>query len=185
MPRFVRLVATALLALASAAAFSQNLPYGVNGKIGLLAQPKVKKELKITKDQDKAVQKMLADPASFGTSLNMEYMTKDADAKLVDVLEPAQSARLQELWFQDNDLLVLRLPEVGAMFSLSEDVQSKVTEIAKQADADKLAIFQKPTNSSEKKLKEIKAAAVLKIKELLTAEQQAAWTLALGKPFKF
>lgn len=158
---------------------------GVSGKVTLVAQPKVKKELKITRDQDKKIQAVLADPATFGTSLNMVYMTEAADTMLEELLEPEQKLRLNGLWYQQNGELVLRLPAVAESFHISDEQAAAIESIAKECDDASMALFQKPGRDTQKKVTELKAAASAKIHSLLTTEQAEAWKLALGKPFKF
>jgi len=183
-----RAILSLLVAFAVQAGFAQYVMYGVEGKIAVVLLPEVKKELKLTRDQEKAITKVMEDEVNSFSSLsvNREYLTVDLDEKIAPILDEQQAQRLEELWFQRNGRLILRLPVVAERFKIEPDVHAKLQAIARATDAKILDRLQKNRGRSlPKEVRALKDAASNEIAALLTPEQESAWQSANGKPFKF
>lgn len=167
------------------------MPTGLTGKIVLLGLNEVKREVRLTSDQDKKVQKLFKsaqeDFASLGLP-DMHYMTRGLDKKLDQILESAQLQRLGELFLQVNGLLTLSEADVCSSLGISDTTKSEVQKLIKQHDREamsKLMDVQKTRKLDKKKLDE----SIKKINEslnlLLTDDERTKWKVLQGKPFKF
>ncbi|MCC6403957.1 MAG: hypothetical protein IT207_08095 [Fimbriimonadaceae bacterium] len=177
-----------LVAFAVQAGFAQSLMYGVEGKIAVVLLPEVKKELKLTRDQEKAITKAMEEETNSFSSLsvNREYLTIGLDEKITPILDEKQAQRLEELWFQRNGRLILRLQVVAARFKIEQEVHAKIQAIARATDAKILEQLQMNRGRSlPKEIRALKDAASNEIAALLTPEQESAWQSANGRPFKF
>ena len=185
-------VLCALLAALAPAPQSAMMPIGLTGKFLMLHMEQVKKELKVTKEQDKAVAKLFEtvskDPSSMGMSMDMHYMTRSLDAMIAPLLDEAQNKRLQELFLQYNGLLAVTEKEVVTALGLSEEVQAKATAIVKKHDRDAMTTLMETRKTHKvdtKHLKEIDEMAKADLTALLTAEQNEKWKTLVGAPFTF
>ncbi|MBS1723882.1 MAG: hypothetical protein JSS66_13120 [Armatimonadetes bacterium] len=172
-------------------ALCQHMMPGLNGKIVLLAMLEVKKELKLTKQQEDQIreiqQKAQKDPTGFGMP-DMHYMLKPIDVKVVEVLDEGQRARLQELWLQDNGPLAISEPSVAATLELDEATTGKVKEIGKEFDRasmDLLMAVQRTHKMDKPAMEKLQKDTNDKILALLSEGQLKKWQEMLGKPFKF
>lgn len=168
------------------------MPIGITGKIQLISYPSIKKELKVTKDQDKQIQSMLTSLQASGaagfSSFNPVYISKEIDTKLDELLTDVQRARLKELWYQANGFFMLRLPGPAEEIHLEAEAAAKVIAICEAHDEEVTELMmQSQRNGSklkgmlEAKRKEYQS----KVEALLNEDQKKAWTGLLGKPFKF
>lgn len=182
----------ALGAFGNALPQTLNMPIGITGKTQLISYPSIKKELKVTKDQEKQTQSMLTSlqtsgAAGFG-SFDAVYIYKEIDAKLDELLTEVQRARMKELWYQANGYFMLRLPGPEAEIHLDSETAAKVIAICESHDeevAELLAEAQRHASKLKGMMEAKRKEYQSKVEALLSVEQKDAWTSLLGKPFKF
>ena len=152
----------------------------------------VKKEIKLTKEQGKQIEALLKDaqkdPSSLGGMMDMHYMTKSLDKKLVTVLDDPQNLRLQQLFLQSNGLVALSEPEVSSELKLTDEASTEVQAVIKAFDKAQMSLMmdvQKTRKIDQKKMDGLRAQAEADISALLSQEQREVWKAMLGEPFKF
>lgn len=170
----------------------QAMPFGLTGKLMLLQAKEVKREIRLTKEQEKAVSNFMdqaqKDPNQFGASFDLHYPTRSLDVKATESLEPDQKARLQQLFLQINGLLALSEKDVSDLLGLPDESLSTVKSRIKAYDKESMALLmdvQKTRKLDKKKMKELRETALAELAKLLTTEQTLKWTTILGEPFKF
>ena len=180
-----------LLVLCSAA-LGQQMPIGTTPRMMLAMSPDVKKEIKLTKDQEKKILTAMQDFAKsaqsgqFGAGFNMANPMAAMDPLLEPILNDAQKQRLEELFIQLNGGYALTDPKVAAALELADGQKEQVEAIDKEATEELTGML-----SSVKSNKDLKAAKAKhkefgeKIRALLTAEQAAKFVAMQGKAFKF
>ena len=186
---YVRSFALALVVSITGLAIGQPTSIGLTGKTMLLAANEVKKELKLTKDQEKQIQGMMNDaqknPAKYA-SMDMTYMTRGMDKEVVTFLTVEQNARLNELFWQFNGLFALSEPELCTALSLSEEVRAQAQTLVRaynKATTDEF--ISSKGRPDKKKLETLKSEAVKSLEGLLTPSDLDKWKEVQGKPFKF
>jgi Spy/CpxP family protein refolding chaperone len=186
------LLATSLLAFGLAAA---QTGFGMKGRLMIVMMPDAKKELKITREQDKQIQEAIkkADAeiraGGLPAGMNMMDMMNPMammDPILVPILDDVQKIRLEELFLQVNGGHALTDATVAAAMELDDDQKAQIKAIKAEASQDLLSRMsglrsQSAANELKKKQKEFgdKMLAVLR------PEQAAKFETAKGKPFKF
>ena len=187
-----RLTQSILFLLAVASCPAQMMPMGLTAKAMLVQIPEIKKELKVTKDQSKEIQKLMtdlqADPSLLGGRPNMHYTMKGFDLQIVKVLDEGQNARLFEIFLQENGFLCLTEPEVSEKLGLKPEVLEKAVALIDKLMDDEMAVFAEAQKSKKYDLKQIdtlKAQAQKDIAALLNEEETKTWETMKGKPFKF
>ncbi len=166
-------------------------PYGITGKMMLLQLPEVKKEIKLTKDEDKQIQELMkqvqADPMSMAGSIDLHYMTKGIDAKAVQILQDDQKSRLEEIWYQANGLFALSEDEAAVPLGLSQEVRTKIGEISTDHDKKSMDLMMNARSNMHGLQKALDAndkQAIDAITALLTPQQIEKWKTMQGKPCK-
>lgn len=181
-------IVVAVVCLLSSSVNAQGF-MGVSGKIEILLIPTAKKELKITKEQDKAIQLAMkdADKSENLAGLDFKYPTKNMDAKLDAVLNDEQRLRMKQLWYQRNGYFVLQLSEPAAELKLTDEQASQVATICSDKDSAAMELISggKVGSNIIKKMKAVAKEYEVKIAAILTEEQKTAWTTLIGKPFRF
>lgn len=184
-----RLIA-ALAVLLPATMFAQ-MPFGIDSRTMMVAKPEVKKEVKVTKEQEKKVQALIAEfqtnaQAGNMSGFNMMNPLGSIDPKLVDVFDETQQARIEELFLQSNDGFALTDDKVAATMAVTED-QRKVIKSESQAGFTTLiGMMQKARSKGDfNKLKAERKRLAEQLKAHLTPEQAAKFEELKGKPFKF
>lgn len=187
-----RLSSVALLLALVVSSFAQMMPMGLTGKMMLVAMPEVKKELKITKEQDKKIKETIeqfrTDPTLTKTLPDMHYTTREMDKKVVEHLDEAQRARLLELFIQENGYICLTEKEVSEPLALPKETQEKAEEIIDKLMSDVMASLMESQKEGKIDMKAIdgfKKQAQADIKALMSPEQEERWKAMQGKPFKF
>jgi hypothetical protein len=171
---------------------AQATGYTSSTRFMMLMQPDVRKEIKLSKDQDKAIQEFLknaqSNPSSMAGVMNMN-MVNPAGALPEPVsskFEASQLQRLEELFLQFNSGLALMDPAVAKALELTEEQSAKVNEIGYEAGAEvQKLMMNMRSQSAANKLKETRKAYAEKLLEILTAGQKAKFVEMSGKPFKF
>jgi hypothetical protein len=189
--RAVTVFAWTLWACAFATA-QMSVPFGLTGKTVLLAMNEVKKEVRLTKEQSRQIEALFKDgqrdPNSLGATMDMHYMTKSLDKKVVALLDGSQNIRLQQLFLQANGMVALSEPEVASGLRLSDETLAQVKALIKAFDKAQMSAMmdvQKTRKIDQKKLDGLRAQAEADISALLSQEQRDAWKAMLGEPFKF
>ena len=180
-----------LLVLATAAfATAQRSPTGTTNRLMLTMMPDVKKELKISKDQDKKIQeavKTMQEQAEAG-QIRIDFTDPMAsmDVDFTTILDDAQKARLEELFVQYNGGFALADPKVVTALGLSEDVVAQVKSIKGAASRELLQVMSQARSTSAVKAADKKREEFsLQMLALLTDEQKAKFETMKGKAFKF
>ncbi|MCE9559027.1 MAG: hypothetical protein K8R88_08760 [Armatimonadetes bacterium] len=173
----------------SITAGAQLMPMGLTGAMMLLAMPEVKKEVRLTKAQEKQIQEITKEleknPGQFGM-FDMHYLTRPIDLKVVSILEPPQSARIRELFWQFNGLLALSETDLCEALGLSDSVKSSAKALIKTHDKVVMDEMMARKGKFDKKaLKALGEKTALALEALLTPEQVETWKTLQGKPFKF
>src|SRR5687767_7882361 len=118
-----------LLLVASALSMAQRMPFGGTSRLMITMMPDVKKELKITKDQDKKVQeriKKITEDMQKGIVPPGFSFTEGPDISFDDILDETQRARLEELFIQSNGGFALADAKVATKIGLTEEQSAKV-----------------------------------------------------------
>ncbi|MEA2552877.1 MAG: hypothetical protein QOJ65_1053 [Fimbriimonadaceae bacterium] len=184
LPRIVLLA----FAFASCLANAQFNLAGPAAKMTVLMNPDVQKELKLSGDQKKQLQKILKDATSnptaamSGTMMPGDFMSA-MDAKFLAVLDEPQTTRLTELWVQYEGPCVLKDKVVAEKVGLKDDQPSKIAEIWGAYEQEFMEGMRSPSGS--KGLKKKRKAANEATLAILTAEQAATYEAMKGKEFKF
>lgn len=193
MTTLTRFVLTALAAVTlSAAGHAQGFNMGMPmPKLGVLMQPDVKKELKITKDQEKKLkeitQKMSANPGTPSPGAPGSGMFGGIDKDLPELLTPDQMKRLNELWIQHEGAFVLNLEEISKPLEITDDQKSKISEAVAAYNDKLMEAMQRGIRSKGdvNKIKAFQAEAEKAILAVLTEAQSKKFTEMQGKKFKF
>lgn len=158
-------------------------------KMMTLMLPEVKKELKITKDQDKqlnqSMKEMQKNPSAMmgsGETL-MDGVDKDLEA----ILSPEQYSRLVELWIQHEGPIVLHRKSLRTKLEVSEEQGEKLDAAHVEMQQAVQAIMMKGIRSKgdANKLKAVQDDFGKKALAILTPAQAEKFTAMQGKPFKF
>ena len=185
-----RIIAPALLLLAAAICPAQRSMIGATSRLMLTMSPDVKKELKVTKDQDKKIQEamkvMQAELQSGSRQIDLSDPMGSMDLDLTPILDPAQRTRLEELYLQANSGYALADPKVAAALALTDEQKEKAATAKSEATTELMKLMgEMRSNSAVKALKKRQLELGDKMLEILTAEQKTKLETLKGKPFKF
>lgn len=162
--------------------------FGIQSKTVLIGRPEVKKEIGLTRDQEKALRDLLRESgaAQISVGASIEYPLRAIDLKIEGLLDSAQKSRLHALFLQANGECALRLQEEAKRLGLDDERHRQIREIAQRADADCLERLQKSQGRiNTREFESIRTAANAKIRQMLSAEQLDQWKRQLGAEFKF
>jgi hypothetical protein len=179
------------------------------GKPLLLANPKVKQEIKLTAEQDRRIHQVLREvldkyePELRKGKLDRERLlkvgleaiqeTRDClNQALPDILRPDQLQRLDQIQIQVNGILSFKRPDVQKKLKLTltqklqilkigGELKQQIDEIIKEASDAPL----RKAPAALQKARELKNAATEKAVETLTNEQKKLWKEMNGEPFDF
>jgi len=172
----------------------------------LVGMPEVKKELKLTGDQNKkigAIQKEFQKKTDEATKMPkggqdlsaMMAMSKtlaeaedNASKAIVDTLNPGQAKRLTEIQIQVSGPTCLFEPEMQKGLALTDDQISKVDEIKAGEASKMMEVFQasqggRDPKAMQKKMKEVRAERDANLLKILSPEQTKKLTDLQGPPF--
>jgi hypothetical protein len=177
------------------------------GKPLLLANPKVKQEIKLTEEQDSRIRKIIREAANkyepefrkagldrerlLKVSLEAIQQTRERLNKaLPDILTPDQMQRLDQIQIQDNGILCFKRPDVQKKLKLTlrqkleilkigGDLKQQIDAVIKDASSAPL----RKAPAAIQKAKELKNAATEKAVQTLTSEQKKIWKDMNGEPF--
>jgi hypothetical protein len=186
-----------VLALALSTVQAQAQIPGINlgftkPKITVLMLPEVKEELKLTKQQDKAVQASLkSKQGGLGSTpisgFGGQGIMGALDSDLPSILTPEQLTRLNELWIQHEGAVVLEIEEIAKALKLTEDQRGKIEDLVKQFRHTQLEMMRGGLGSQGdmKKIETLQAETDKKILAVLTEAQLKMFGEMQGKTFKF
>ncbi len=186
-------VLIALLAISIAGyATSQRNPMGLTARIMLISDPSVKKEVKISKDQDKAIQNLLTTGAEemktkLPDGFDMMNPLAHLEPKLLTILSPEQMLRLDGIYMQANNGFSLSDARIAALLKLTEAQAEQVaagTKAAQEAMMESMTSG-KVSNSTMKNMAKKRIEDGQNLLKILDEAQTKIFNDALGKPFKF
>lgn len=180
-----------LIATLPAAMQNQGFNMGFLGSKFIIATtPDSKKELKITKEQDKKLQELLkgGPTGGFGgQAMGSGEMFAPFDKELPTILDTDQMKRLTELWIQREGPLVLSADEVAKPLELSDEQRAAIRSFY-DAYIEKMGAQMEKGISSRgdiNKIKKQQAEAEKAVLAVLTPDQAAKFEAMKGKKFKF
>jgi hypothetical protein len=176
------------------------------GKPLLLANPKVKQEIKLTEEQDNRIRNIIREarnkyePEVRKAGLDRDRLlkvgleaiqeTRDRINKaLPDILTPEQLQRLDQIQIQANGIISFKRPDVQKKLKLTltqkleilkigGDLKQQIDEVIKDASSAPL----RKAPAAIQKAKELKNAATEKAVQTLTGEQKKTWKEMNGEP---
>ncbi len=165
--------------------FSTGMP---GPKLMVLMLPEAKKELKLTKEQDKKLDTMVQNlKPDFAGLTPGKSLFDGIDREIGTILDEKQHARLVELWIQREGAFVLLLDEIADRLELAADQKSKLSEIAGAYSGKLMEAMQKGLRSRAdvKKIQDMQAEHEKQMIALLTEAQAAKFEQMKGKKFTF
>ncbi len=166
----------------------------------LLAQGDFKKELKLAKDQDKAISEVLKNhqkelaviskkaqqnPMDMSSFKDMDLLDERTNLAISQALKPDQAVRLRQHQFQVMDYGAYYEADMQAMLELTAEQKTKIDEFKAGESSRKLGIFQKTSGSgltkAFKKLREESQGILI---GMLTTDQVVKYKAALGPECK-
>jgi hypothetical protein len=175
----------------------------------LLANSRVKQEIKLTQDQDDRILKILNEarekyePEFRKAGLDRDRLMKVGlesiqetrnriNKALPDILKPDQLQRLDQIQLQVNGIISFKRPAVQEKLKLTltqklqilkigTDLKQQIDEVIKDASSAPL----RRAPAAIQKSKELKNAATDKAVATLTSEQKKTWKEMNGEPFDF
>jgi Spy/CpxP family protein refolding chaperone len=182
-----------------AAAQAQGPQRGGAGSAGLLMNPSVKKELKLTDDQLTKIQDALGkvqdkhkdDFARFREmSVDerrkmMRSISEDYNKAVASVLDEKQMKRFKQIQWQIAGVGALEDPEVQKTLKLSEDQQKKLAAVFEDANKKMQDLFKSGNvEGKREEFEKLRKDAEDKANNVLTDEQKKQWKEMQGEPFK-
>ena len=119
---------------------------------------------------------------------------KIAYEELGKILKPEKLERLRQIERRASGVKVLLDEETAGPLKMTDDQRSKVKETVKKIDEELQSAFSESKGSKEKfsskenfeklwrQRLDLEATGLMRIKELLTSEQQKAWEKQVGEP---
>ena len=198
MRRTAWCMAGVVIAAAAAPATAQPQRRGMPtmSPLMLLSNKDVQKDVNLTADQVKKVNKEtnyqrlarqeLRDLEEKKRDKRAEELNRESDEFLAKVLTPEQAKRLRQISLQVDGPQSFGKPDVAKELALSEEQKQTVMEIQGDMVKKIQAMLELRGDREEamKKRSEILRSANEKMKGLLTAEQKAKWKEMTGEPFK-
>lgn len=163
----------------------------------LASMPEVQKELKLTKEQRKAIQEAQQAmyhgmqgggmPNMDGGMPNMDMGGMDMDKPIVSALSDDQNKRLTELWYQYYGPALLNRKEVGDLLTLTDAQKKSIADLVSKDNDEKMDFMRKMGRNrhAQDDLAKLNKAEDEAILALLTPDQAQKWKSMLGEPFKF
>ncbi len=177
------------------------------GKPLLLANVKVKQEIKLSEDQDDRIRKIIREAGNkYGPEFRKAGLERERLLKvgmeaiqetrerlnkaLPDILTPDQLQRLDQIQIQANGIISFKRPDVQKKLKLTftqklellkigGDLKEQIDEVIKDASSAPL----RRAPAAIQKAKELKNAATEKAVEKLSSEQKKIWKEMNGEPF--
>jgi hypothetical protein len=167
------------------------------GPMGLLNQPSVQKELKITDEQKQKIHDAVAklrestpaptnaDPSE--RQQRMQEMAREGERTAAKILDRDQMKRLKEITLQVQGPRAFNNPDVAKALDLTDEQKEKINAAVGQGAG---ARGQRPQvqpgsdpQAVQKRMEEIRKANLEKVMNILTPEQKTKWKDMTGEPF--
>jgi hypothetical protein len=177
------------------------------GKPLLLANPKVKQEIKLTEEQDNRIREILRqagnkyEPEIRKAGLDrdrllkvgleaIQEMRQRINKALPDILKPDQLQRLDQIQIQTNGIISFKRSDVQKKLDLTltqklkilkigGDLKQQIDDVLKDASSAPL----RKAPAAIRKARELKNAATEEADQTLTSEQKKIWKEMNGEPF--
>ena len=169
---------------------------GGAGGIFLASNEAVQKELKLSVEQKKSLETLVAEQReAFQSSQEAspeerrEQFRKageKARTKVKEILNSDQQKRLEQIRLQQAGLLAVAEPEVAKQLNLTSDQQKQVTEIVEKGREQFRQSFQGGQGDREERaqrMTKLREEQNEKLSAVLTAEQKEQWKKMLGEKF--
>ena len=163
----------------------------------LLMDPAVKKEIKLTDEQDKKVQQELGDLIQEGPNGSKQLMIgpgqdlDDVDQRIEKLLNAEQIKRLYELHLQRIGYRGLTLPRVAKELKISGDQEAKIESILEEYQRKLMEKMQEQQQEggvirvTPEMTAELDREMAKELEKTLTAEQKKKWEAMQGAKFTF
>jgi hypothetical protein len=156
----------------------------------LAMDPGTRKEIKLTRDQDKKIQdalkQMQADMQAGKIAIDFMEPMASMDAVLDPILDESQRARLEELYIQANGGFALTDARTAPQLGLSDEQKDALKQIKAEANKDLMASMRSMnSNSAIKAAQKKRDQFADRMLATLTPDQKAKFEALKGKPFKF
>ncbi len=182
-----------------AAAQAQGPQRGGPGPGGLLMNPDVKRELKLTDDQLTKLQDALGkvqdkhkdDFARFREMSNDERqkvirsISEDYNKAVAGVLDEKQMKRFKQIQWQIAGVGALEDPEVQKALNLSDDQKKKLVAVFEDANKKAQDLFRSGNVEGKRdEFEKLRKDAEDRAYNVLTEEQKKKWKEMQGEPFR-
>lgn len=194
----LKLIGTVAALVASSLVHGQGMPPAKDlllaRQIFVALRPSVSKELKLTEAQKGKIEEafngglhvegdkvMITISGGGGDSLD------EMSASAMKVLDAAQSARLKEIWLQEQGSLAVLDSTFAKALSLTKDQIAQSEKVAESVASKVMDLFQDMSGDHEaaaKKVNALRDDARKQIDAILTPEQRKTLDSLKGKPFK-
>ncbi len=171
--------------------------------VGLLRNPQVQQELKLTEKQLQKLQALgeqmrekfrglrqeLQGLSPEERAKRVEQVNAEVEKQLATVLTEQQLKRLKQVALQVEGYAALVRPEVAKQVGLTEGQSKQVRAILREAAEKRRALFQEGPGADRQamfqKMQEIRRWTNEQIEKLLTDQQKKKWRELIGEPVKF
>lgn len=184
-------VLTALcLIIVASTVWAQRSPTGTTSRTMLAMMPDVRKELKVTKDQDKKIQAAMKEVQEKAMNGQVQIDLSDPmgsfDIDMGPILDDTQKVRLEELYAQYNGGFALADPKFVTALAINEETLAKIKAVKSTAARELPQMLMNARSASAAKEADKKREEFsLQMLALLTDEQKAKFETMKGKAFKF
>ncbi len=176
--------------LALIASFVVNAQFGglgmdmMSGPMATLQRPEIRKELKLTKEQNKQMDEVMKNftKASQGGEVNLGSFSK-IDAQLLAVLDEPQKQRYFELSIQIRGGTAITDPVVATKLDLSDEQKASAKKIRKSAQ-DKLMDSARKGSRDVNLMEKLSKAEEMELLAVLSDDQKSAFVKLAGVTFK-
>ena len=182
-----------------AAAQAQAPPRGGPGPAGLLMNPDVKKELKLTDDQLTKLQDALGkvqdkhkdtftkfrEMSDADRRKAIRSFTEDYNKAVASVLDEKQMKRFKQIQWQLAGIGALEDPEAQKTLKLSEDQQKKLAAVFEDSGKKMQDLFKGGNvEGKREEFEKIRKDTEDRAYNVLTDEQKKQWKEMQGEPFR-
>jgi len=153
-----------------------------------MSRPDIRKELKLTKDQNKQVDAIVKDVMASARNQSdpmggMRKMT-EADKQILDLLDDNQKKRLGEIRIQMRGPAAILDEDVSKPLGLSEDQIKQAHDLQSAYMNELLGMMQHPSPSMSKTADKKRDENDAKLMAVLTDAQREQFKAMQGAPFK-
>jgi len=175
---------------------------GLMMMLGLLNNPQVQQELKLTEEQRDKVSALSEQLREKFRGLGQELrglspeerekriraVNEEVEKELAKVLKKEQLQRLRQIALQVEGMAALARPEIAKQVGLTEGQQQQIREILREANEKRRALFQQGPPADRqamfREMQKIRQWVDEQISKLLTEQQKKKWQELIGEPLK-